>query len=128
MRTVGKRIPGVILVLFVVWAATCIWLSRELPHAFTATELAQFTPSWPQGFLWDAQYIIVSVGMPTQVLENPTSDPESVLKVVESKDFQKLFMGSRKSSVEADLRSFRRSLDEARAACDAGDPARSGSA
>jgi len=60
--------------------------------------------------------------MPTQVLENPTSDPESVLKAVESKDFQKLFLGSRKSSVEADLREFRRLLDEARAACDAHDP------
>jgi VWFA-related protein len=70
----------------------------------------------------DAQYVIVSVGMPTQVLENPTSDPESVLNAVESKDFQKLFLGSRKSSVEADLREFRRLLDEARAACDAHDP------
>jgi VWFA-related protein len=71
----------------------------------------------------DAQYIVISVGVSTQVLENPTSDPESVLKAVDSKDFQKLFMASRKSSMEADMRSFRRTLDEARAACDAGDPA-----
>lgn len=70
----------------------------------------------------DAEYILVSVGMPTQVLQQPTSDPELVLKVVDSKDFQKTFMASRKSSTESDMSSFRRLLDEARAACDAHDP------
>ena len=70
----------------------------------------------------DAQYIVISVGMPTQVLQQPTSDPASVLKLTESKDFQKLFGASRKSSIEADMRAFRGLLDEARAACDAGQP------
>jgi len=71
----------------------------------------------------DAQYIVISVGSSTEVLQQPTSDPGSVLNAVDSKDFQKLFMASRKSSMEADLREFRRALDEARAACDARDPA-----
>jgi VWFA-related protein len=70
----------------------------------------------------DAEYVVISVGASMQVLQQPTRDPASVLKVVDSKDFQKLFLASRKSSTEDDLRSFRRSLDEARAACDAGDP------
>ena len=71
----------------------------------------------------DAQYLIVSVGTSMQVIENSTTDPASVLKIVDSKDFEKLFLGSRKSSMESDLRDFRRLLDEARSACDAGDPA-----
>lgn len=71
----------------------------------------------------DAQYLVVSVGTSMQVIENSTTDPASVLKIVDSKDFEKLFLGSRKSSMESDLRDFRRLLDEARAACDAGDPA-----
>jgi VWFA-related protein len=71
----------------------------------------------------DAQYLVVSVGTSMQVIENSTTDPASVLKIVDGKDFEKLFLGSRKSSMESDLRDFRRLLDEARAACDAGDPA-----
>lgn len=52
MRSVGKAALAVLLGLFVVWLAACLWLSRELPPGFTPAELAQFTPSWPPGFLW----------------------------------------------------------------------------
>ncbi len=66
----------------------------------------------------DAQYVLISVGTSVQLLMSPTSDPESVLKVVDSKEFEKLFLSSRKSSVEADLRDFRRTLEEVRSVCD----------
>ncbi len=70
----------------------------------------------------DAQYIVVSIGTSTQVLQNPTSDPESVLKMVDSKEFQKSILGSRRSALEDDLQSFRRSLDQTRNICDTGLP------
>jgi len=70
----------------------------------------------------DAQYVVVSVGLTIQVMQNTTSDPQVVLQAIDRKDFQKLFLGSRKSSAGGDLQSFRRELDEARAACDAGQP------
>jgi VWFA-related protein len=66
----------------------------------------------------DAQYILISVGTSVQLLQSPTSDPESVLKMVGSKEFEKLFLSSRKSSMESDLRSFRHTLDEVRTICD----------
>jgi len=55
-------------------------------------------------------------------LQNTTTDPERVLHAIESKDFQKLFLSSRKTSMQDSLIAFRRRLDEVRAACDAGDP------
>jgi VWFA-related protein len=70
----------------------------------------------------DARYAVISVGISTQVVQDATSDPTTVLKAIDSKDFQKLFLSSRKSSGDADLRFFRRALDQARAACDAGQP------
>ncbi|HXN48284.1 MAG TPA: VWA domain-containing protein [Bryobacteraceae bacterium] len=66
----------------------------------------------------DAQYVLISVGTSVQLLQSPTSDPALVLKVVDSKEFEKLFLSSRKSSVEAELRDFRRTLVEVRSICD----------
>jgi VWFA-related protein len=77
--------------------------------------LSKVFQSEPAG---DAQYIVISVGTSLQVLQNRTSDPELVLKAVESKDFQKQFLSSRRSSTEADLLSFRRTLEEARSVCE----------
>jgi VWFA-related protein len=68
----------------------------------------------------DSQYVVVAIGTSTQLVEDTTTDPEKVLQAIESKDFQKLFLSSRKSSTEAELLAFRRTLDEARAACDTG--------
>ena len=59
----------------------------------------------------DAQYVLISLGTSVQLLQSPTSDPEAVLKVLASKEFEKVFLSSRKISIESDLRSFRRTLD-----------------
>jgi VWFA-related protein len=56
------------------------------------------------------------------MVQKSTTDPADVLRAVESKDFQKLFLGSRQGSTQAELLSFRRALDEARSACDNRDP------
>ncbi|MGA2597827.1 MAG: VWA domain-containing protein [Bryobacteraceae bacterium] len=70
----------------------------------------------------DAQYIMLAIGTTTQLLQNTTTDPEKVLHAIESKEFQKLFLASRKSSLQDNLTAYRQKLDEVRAACDAGDP------
>jgi VWFA-related protein len=70
----------------------------------------------------DAQYILVAIGPSMQVLQNPTTDPEAILKAIGSKDFQKVFQASRQSSGQMDLQEFRRALDAARDACDHHDP------
>lgn len=70
----------------------------------------------------DTQYVVLAVGASTQVVQNTTTDPEKVLQAIENKDFQKVFLASRKSTTQNTLLAFRRTLDEIRAACDAGDP------
>ena len=70
----------------------------------------------------DSQYVVLSLGNSVEMVHAPTTDPELVLQAVESKDFQKTFLASRKSSVEADLREYRQELEDARQACDSGDP------
>jgi VWFA-related protein len=70
----------------------------------------------------DSQYLVVAVGTSTQMVQNSTTDPADVLRTIESKDFQKFFLGSRQGSTEAELRDFRRALDEARTACDNKEP------
>jgi VWFA-related protein len=70
----------------------------------------------------DALYAVLALGTSTELVQDTTSDPEKVLQAVESKDFQKLYLASQKSSVQTDLVDFRRNLDQIRAACDAGEP------
>jgi VWFA-related protein len=70
----------------------------------------------------DAQYMVVAIGAHTQVVQGLTTDPAEVLKAIESKDFQKLFLASRASSMEQDLQEFMRSLDQTISACDKKDP------
>jgi len=81
--------------------------------------LAKLFAGEPAG---DARYVVLAVGATTQLVQDPTTDPAAVLRAIDSKDFQKLYLGSRKGSMEEDLRAFRRDLDEARQACDTGDP------
>ena len=69
-----------------------------------------------------SQYILVAVGASTQMLQDSTTDPSEVLRAVEGKDFEKLFLGGRQSSTQAELLDFRRALDEARSACDNAEP------
>jgi VWFA-related protein len=69
-----------------------------------------------------SQYIVVAVGASTQIVQNSTTDPADVLRAVESQDFERLFLGSRQGSTQADLLDFRRALDEARSACDNAEP------
>jgi VWFA-related protein len=69
-----------------------------------------------------SEYVVLAMGTSTQVVENTTSDPQKVLQAIESKDFQKMFLVSQKSSTQYDLSAFRRKLDEVRTACDAGLP------
>jgi VWFA-related protein len=70
----------------------------------------------------DSQYLMVAVGTSTQMVQSLTTDPADVLRAVASKDFQKLFLGSRQGSTQAELRDFRHALDEARTACDNKEP------
>lgn len=81
--------------------------------------LAKLFRTEPAG---DSQYTVLAIGTSTEIVQGPTTDPEAVLKAVESKNFQKLFLVSRRGSTEDDLREFRRSLEDVRAACD--DPER----
>ena len=70
----------------------------------------------------DSQYVVLAIGASTQLVQDTTSDPGRVLQAIESKDFQKLFLASQKNALQADMLAFRRTLDEVRAACDAGQP------
>ncbi|MGA2591721.1 MAG: VWA domain-containing protein [Bryobacteraceae bacterium] len=81
--------------------------------------LAKLFRTEPAG---DSQYMVIAVGTSTEIVQGPTTDPEAVLKAVESKNFQRLFLVSRRGSTEDDLRQFRRALEDVRAACD--DPER----
>jgi VWFA-related protein len=91
----------------------------NLVHVRTA--LAKLFASEQAG---DAQYVVLTVGTGTQLVEGPTTDPAAVLKAIESKEFQKMYVASRKGSLGADLKDFLRLLNEARQACDAGDVGR----
>ncbi len=70
----------------------------------------------------DSQYVLLAIGSSMQVLQNTTSDPLKVLQAIESKSFLKMYLASRKSSTDDEMREYRGRLDEARAACDAGQP------
>ncbi len=71
----------------------------------------------------DSQYIVVAVGTSTEILENTTPDPALVLQALDSPDFQKHLLDSRRSARAADLSRFRRSLDDVYRLCIVGDPA-----
>jgi VWFA-related protein len=70
----------------------------------------------------DAQYVVLAIGTSTQVVRDTTPDPEKALQAIESKDFQKLFLASQKSSMQSEMLDFRRALDAVRTACDTGGP------
>jgi VWFA-related protein len=70
----------------------------------------------------DSQYVVMAIARSLQLIQNTTRDPAVVLKAIESKEFQKIFQGSQKSSLQAELDRYRRELDETRAACDRLDP------
>jgi VWFA-related protein len=67
----------------------------------------------------DSQYLLVVVGRSMEVIQNTTNDPAQVLKTLESREFQKRFVGQ--NSLDLEISTFRRSLNEARVACDARD-------
>lgn len=89
----------------------------NLVHARAA--LAQLFRSEQAG---DARYVVVAVGTGTEVVQGPTTDPATVLKAIEGKDFEKLFLRSRRDTLGFDMEAFRRDLNEARKACDEGRP------
>ena len=68
----------------------------------------------------DARYVVVALGTTTELVQGPTTDPATVLKAIESKDFEKLFLGDKKGTTGLDIQAFRRELDVARRACDEG--------
>jgi len=70
----------------------------------------------------DARYVVVALGTTTEVVEAPTTDPATVLRAIESKDFEKLFLGDKKGATGSDIQAFRRELDVARRACDEARP------
>jgi VWFA-related protein len=66
----------------------------------------------------DSQYAVLAIGTSTQLVQNTTSDPEQVLRAIESKEFQRMFLAGRK----IDIIAYRRRLDDVRAECDSGQP------
>jgi len=70
----------------------------------------------------DSRYIVIAVGVTAQLVLDATSDPQAALGAVESKDFEKLFLASKKQSMETDLRMFQGLLEDARNACRSNDP------
>ena len=66
----------------------------------------------------DSQYILVALGTSLQILQDTTADPEKILKAIESKQFEKVFLDSRKAAANYDLAAFRRRLEQIRDACD----------
>jgi VWFA-related protein len=66
----------------------------------------------------DARYAVLAIGTSTQLVQNLTPDPEQVLRAIESKDFQRMYLAGQK----IDLLRFRRRLDEVRVECDTGQP------
>jgi len=70
----------------------------------------------------DSRYIVIAVGVTTQLVQDATSDPQAVLGAVENKNFEKLFLASKKQSMETDLQMFQRILEDARNACRSNDP------
>ena len=70
----------------------------------------------------DSQYVLVAVGSSTKILQNTTSDPSLVLRSLEGPEFPKHVLDSRRNALEADVRQFRRTLDEVRTLCDARPP------
>lgn len=70
----------------------------------------------------DSQYALIAAGVTLQAVQNMTTDPEAVVRALEDKAFQKLFLGSRKGSAAAEMEQFERTLSETRVACDTRDP------
>lgn len=70
----------------------------------------------------DSLYAVLAIGASTQLVQDTTADPEKALQAIESKNFQKVFLASKKSSTQSDMLDFRRTLDQIRAACDSGQP------
>jgi VWFA-related protein len=70
----------------------------------------------------DAQYIVLAIGTSTQIVQNATTDAQKVLRAIESKDFQRIFLASASNSMNQIMTDYRRKLDEVRSACDSGQP------
>jgi VWFA-related protein len=68
----------------------------------------------------DSQFAVLALGTSVQALQETTADPEAVLRSIDSKSFQNLYHASQKSSGQAEMADFRRTLDEVRVACDTG--------
>jgi len=58
-----------------------------------------------------------------EIIQNTTSDPDQVLEKLSDANFHKTFKPGLQSSSQMDISNFERDLQEARAICDAGDPA-----
>lgn len=70
----------------------------------------------------DAQYVLAAVGSSTEILANMTRDPAVVAAALDEKRFQAHLLDSRLGSMDVDLSRFIHALDEARHACDMGQP------
>ena len=71
----------------------------------------------------DSQYIVIAVGVTTELVQDVTADPNQVLNTLESKHFERLFLASKKQSMDGDLRIFQTNLENVRDACRSKDPA-----
>lgn len=70
----------------------------------------------------DSQYALIALGRTAEVIQNITPDPALILRAIESRKFQFAITGTNVGSQRTELDSFKRELDEVRAACDAGEP------
>jgi len=70
----------------------------------------------------DARYVVIAVGRGTEMVQEATTDPAVVLQAIEQKRFQKLYLSSSKSSLQAEMARYRQDLGQIRAACDSHEP------
>ncbi len=66
----------------------------------------------------DSQYAVVTVGSQMTNVHALTRSPAATLAAVEGKEFERAFLGSRKSSTETQTADFRREASRVRSACD----------
>ena len=67
----------------------------------------------------DSQYAVIALGRKMQVLQNTISDPAKVLETFAESNFKKIYQAG---DSKLDMDQYERDLQEARAACDGGDP------
>jgi tetratricopeptide (TPR) repeat protein len=69
----------------------------------------------------DSQYALIALGRTAVVVQNVTRDPALILGAIQSPKFQSAISSTNAGAQRGEMDSYRRELNEVRAACDAGD-------